>query len=147
MARPIIWVPDGTDKETEKKPDPIRFLLTVCSGDSDRMLPPSVRSILERSKTPGITTECVRSQLTRRSQSLVEPIFIVFAGLDAGSPSDRTQNRRVRSLLLSKFTSYELTGRWTLESGAASGHSFSAILQSSIVLPVPTQVPTSIRPK
>ena len=45
-----------------------------------------------------------------------------------------------------QFTSCELAGRWTSESDAASGHSFSVNLQSSFVLSVPNQVPTSIRP-
>ena len=61
--------------------------------------------------------------------------------------SDRTLKRRVRSLLRSKFTSCELIGRGTLESGAASSHSFPANLQESFMLPVPNQVPTRIRSK
>ena len=136
-----------TGKEIEKSWNPTRFLLTGRSGGSDQTLPPSVRSIPERSKPPRITTGRIRSQLTGRSQSLVQPVSIVFARSDAEQPSDRTLNSRVRSLLHSRFTSCELTGRWTLESGAVSGHSFSSKSSKFFVLPISNQVPTSIRSK
>ena len=130
---------DGLDKETEKKPDPVRFLLIRRSGGSDRTLPPSVRSIPERSKSPGIAT--------KRSLSPVNTAFVFSTRPDAEKPSDRTLKGRVQSLLRSKFTSYELTGRWTSESGAAPGHSFSSKSSKSFVLPIPNQVPTPIRSK
>ena len=110
-------------------------------------LPPSVRSILEKSKTPGIMTGRVRSHLTGHNHSPVQLVSIVFARSDAGTSSDRTLNSRVRSLHRSRFTSCELTRRWTSESGAASDHSFSSKSSKSFELPVPNQVPTSIRSK
>ena len=51
---------DGIEKETGKSWNPTRYLLTGRSGGNDRMLPPSVRSIPERSKTPRIMTGRVR---------------------------------------------------------------------------------------
>ena len=47
----------------------------------------------------------------------------------------------------SRFTSCELTERWTSESGAASGHSFFRESSNSFALPVPNQIPTPIRSK
>ena len=44
------------------------FLLTGHSGGSDRTLPPSVRSIPERSKSSGIMTKRVRWSMTGRRQ-------------------------------------------------------------------------------
>ena len=47
----------------------------------------------------------------------------------------------------SRFTSCELTGRWTPEFGAASSHSFFSKSSKPFALPVPNQVPTPIRSK
>ena len=124
-----------------------RFLLTGHSGGSDRTLPPSVRSIPERSNSSGIMTGRVRWTPTGRSQSPVNLAFVFFTRPDAETSTDRTLKDRVRSLLRSEFTSYELTGRWIVESDAASGHSFPANLQCSSALSVPNQVPTQIRSK
>ena len=82
----------------------------------------------------------------------------VWSILRSSSSLDRTHEhhltkRRERIVSASDhfftllFTSYELTRRWTLESGAASGRPFLENLQCSFVLPVPNQVPTLIRPK
>ena len=122
--------PTRQKRKRRRSPESASSLLTERSGGSDRMLPPSVRSIPERSKSPGIATGRIRSQLTERSQSPVDPVYVFFLRLDAGTPSDRTLNNRVWSLHRSRFTSCELTGRWTSESGAASGHSFPTNLQS-----------------
>ena len=70
---------DGIEKETEKNLDPGRLLLTRRSGGNDRTLPPRVRSTLEWSKSPGVTTEHVRSPLIGHSLSLVDPVFVFFA--------------------------------------------------------------------
>ena len=118
--------PTELDKERRKNPGPARFLLTGRFGGCDQTLPPSVWSIPERSKSPGIAIGRVRSQLTGRSQSPVQAVSFVFNRPDTGSPFDQTLNSRVRSLLCSKFTSCELTGCWTSESGATSDHSFSS---------------------
>ena len=135
------------NRKHKKSPNVARDLLTGCSGGSDRTLPPSVRSILERSNSSRITTGRVRWSMTRRMQGLVSCLERHVDRPDAGTLSNRTHKRRVRSLLRSKFTSYELIGRWTLESSAASGHSFPANLQCSSMLPVPNQVPTQLRSK
>ena len=58
-ATRLYGSPTVIEKETGKKLNHARFLLTGCSGGSDRTLPPSVRSILERSKSPEIMTERV----------------------------------------------------------------------------------------
>ena len=108
--------PRVTEKETRKRSDSAQFLLTGRFGGSDRTLPPSIRSILERSNSSGI--------MTGHSQSPDNLAFVFFTRPDAETSSDRTLKDRVRSLLCSEFTSCELTGRWTLESGAASDHSF-----------------------
>ena len=71
-------VPREMKKEMEKSPETARNLLTGRFGGSDRTLPRCVRLILERSKSPGIMTGRVRSQLTGRSQSPVEPVFFFF---------------------------------------------------------------------
>ena len=126
----------------DKRLNPARFLLTERFGSSDQALPPSVRSIPKRSKSSGITTGRVRWTPTGRSQSPINLAFVFFTQPDAKMSFDRTLKDRVRSLLQQQFTSYELTGRWTTESGAASGHTFPANLQSSSALPVPNQVPT-----
>ena len=128
--------------KTGKRPDAARYLLTGRSGGSDRMLPPSVRSIPERSNSSGIATGRVRWTLTGRSQSPVNLAFVFFTRPNAETSSDRTLKDRVRSLLHSEFTSCELTGHWTLESGAASGHSFFIKSSNSFALPVPNQVTT-----
>ena len=123
----LWWPPVDQKRKRRKKPDAARFLLTRCSGGSDRTLPPSVRSILVRSKTPRITTRRVRWTSTEHSQSPVQAIFFVFDRPDAEPPSDRTLGEHcfsIRSLLHSRFTSCELTRCWTSESGAASSHSF-----------------------
>jgi len=99
----IIWVaPEETEKETTRSPETTHFLPIGRSDGSDRTLPPSIQLIPERSKTPRIMTGCVRSPLTGRSQSSVDPDFVFFARSDAGSPSDRTLGKHcfsVRSLL------------------------------------------------
>jgi hypothetical protein len=130
------------EKEIGKRPDAARYQLTGRSGGSDRTLPPSVRSILERSNSSGIATGRVRWSMTGHSQSPVSFLQRHVDRPDAGTLPDRTLKRRVRSLLQLLFTSCELTGRWTKESGATSGHSFSANLRCSSVLHVPNQVPT-----
>ena len=84
---------DEIDKETQKSWNPAGYLLTRCSDGNDRTLPPRVWSTPERSKTSGA--------MTGRSQSPVQPVSIIFARPDAGTPSDRTLNSRVRSLLRS----------------------------------------------
>ena len=134
------WIRKGN---REKRSDATRFLLTGRSGGSDRMLPPSVRSIPERSNSFGIATGHVRWSMTGRRQGPVSLACSFFKRLDAGSLPDRTHKRSIRSLLQLLFTSCELIERWTTE----SGHSFPANLQSSFALPVPNQVPTRIRSK
>ena len=129
--------PNATRKETEKSPKAARDPLTGRSGGSNRTLPPSVRSIPERSNSSRIAIRCVQWTPIGRSQSPVNLAFIFFTRPDAETSSDRTLKDRVWSLLHSEFTSCELTGRWTVESGAASGHPFLANLQSSFTLPVP----------
>ena len=135
------------EKETGKRPEAARYLLTGRSGGSDRTQPPSIRSILERSNSSRIVTGRVRWSMTGRRQGPVSSACSSFDRSDAGSPPDRTHRRSVRSLLHQQFTSCELTGRWTSESGAASGHSFFNKSSKSFVLPVPNQVPTQIRSK
>ena len=126
----LNWVASRRQRrKLEKRSDAACFLLTGRSGGSDRMLPPSVRSISERSKSSGIVTGRVRWTPTGHSQSLINSALVFSTRPDAETPSDRTLKGRVRSLLRSKFTSCELTGRWTSESSAASGHSFPANLQ------------------
>ena len=139
--------PNVTRKEMEKSPEAARDPLTGRSGGSDRTLPPSVWSILERSNSSGIGTGRVRWSMTGRRQGPVSTACSSFDRPDAGSPSDRTHRRSVRSLLHQQFTSRELTGRWTAASGAASDDPFLANLQSSFALPVPNPVPTRIRSK
>ena len=88
----------------EKRLNPARFQLTGRSGGSDRTLPPSVRSILERSKSPGIVTGRVRWTPTKHSQSPVQAVSFIFDRSDAEPPSDRTLGEHyfsVRSLLRS----------------------------------------------
>ena len=63
--------PHVTDKERRKSSISARFLLTGRSGGNDQKLPPKVRSTIETSKSPLVTTG--------RSQSPVDPIFIFFA--------------------------------------------------------------------
>ena len=130
-----------------RSPENTCFLLTGRSGGSDRTLPPSVRSIPERSNSSGIATGRVRWTPTGHSQSPVNLAFVFFTRPTAETSSARTLKDRVRSLLRSEFTSCELTGRWTPKSGAASGHSFFSKSSKFFVLPVPNQVPTSIRSK
>ena len=60
--------PNAIEKKIEKSPEDTRDPLTGRSGGSDRTLPPSVRSIPERSKTSGIGTGRVRWSMTRRRQ-------------------------------------------------------------------------------
>ena len=143
----IWWPPVRHKRKWRRSPESARFLLTRRSGGNDQTLPPKVQSIPERSKTLGITTGRVQSPLTGSSQSLVQPVSFIFNRPDTEPPSDQTLNSRVRSLHRSRFTSCELTGRWTSESGAAFGHSFSSKSSKSFVLPVPNQVPTLIRSK
>ena len=123
-------VPNATEKETEKSPENTRDPLTGRSGGSDRMLPPSIRSIPERSNSSRIGTGRVRWSMTRRRQGPVSCLERHLDRPDARTLPDRTHKRRVRSLHQLLFTSCELTERWTTESGAASGHSFPANLQS-----------------
>ena len=135
-------------RKQRRSPETACFLLIRRSSGSDRMLPPSVQSIPERSKTPRITTGRVWWTPTGHSHSSMQAAIIAIDRPDAGLPSDRTLGEHcfsVRSLLHSKFTSCELTERWISESGAASGHSFSSKSSMSFVLPVPNQVPTQIR--
>ena len=134
----LWWLPACQKRKREKKLSHARFLLTGRSGGSDRTLPPSVRSIPERSKSSGIGTGRVRWTMTGRRQGPVSTTCPSFDRPDAGSPPDRTHRRSVRSLLQQQFTSCELTGRWT----AASCGPFPANLQSSFALPVPNRVPT-----
>ena len=81
-GRGKAWIynpPNVTEKETEKSPQDARDPLTGRSGGSDRTLPPSVRSIPERSKSSGIATGCVRWSMTGRRQGPVStacPFFI-----------------------------------------------------------------------
>ena len=63
--------PNATEKEIEKSPEGARDPLTGRSGGSDRTLPPSVRSIPERSKTSRIGTGRVRWSMTGRRQGPV----------------------------------------------------------------------------
>ena len=134
--------PNTTRKETEKSHEATRDPLTGRSGGSDRTLPPSVRSIPERSNSSGIRTGRVWWSMTGRRQGPVSTAYSSFDRPDAESPPDRTHRRSVQSLLHQQFTSCELTGRWTATSGAASDAPFPANLQSSFALPVPNQVPT-----
>ena len=139
--------PNVTRKETEKSPEAVRDPLTGRSGASDQTLPPSVRSIPERSNSSRIGTGRVRWSMTGHRQGPVSIACSFINRSDARSLPDRTHKRSVRSLLQQQFTSCELTRRWTAESGAAFGHSFPANLQCSSALPVPNQVPTQIRSK
>ena len=129
-------------RKRKKSPDAAQDPLTGCSGGSDRTLPPSVRSIPERSNSSGIGTGHVRWSMTGRRQGLVSTACFFTKRPDTGSLPDRTHKCSVRSLLQLLFTSCELIGRWTAASGAASGCPFPANLQSSFALPVPNQVPT-----
>lgn len=115
---------------------------TGRSSGSDRTLPPSIRSIPERSKSSGIVIGCNRWSMTGRRQGPVSTACFFFKRPDVGSLPDRTHKHNVRSLLQQQFTSCELTGRWTTASGLASGGPIPANLQSSFALPVPNQVPT-----
>ena len=63
--------PNAIEKEIEKSPEDARDPLTGRSGGSDRTLPPSVRSIPERSKSSGIGTRRVRWSMTGRRQGPV----------------------------------------------------------------------------
>ena len=83
----------------EKRPEAARDPLTGRSGGSDRTLPPSVRSIPERSNSSGIGTGRVRWSMTGRRQGPVRSACSSFDRPDAGSPPDRTHRRSVRSLL------------------------------------------------
>jgi hypothetical protein len=79
-----------TRKEMEKRFDPARILLTERFGGSNRMLPPSVRSIPERSNSSGITTGHVRWSMTGRSQSPVSCLERHVDRPDAEGPPSRT---------------------------------------------------------
>ena len=63
--------PNAIEKEIEKSPEDARDALTGRSGGSDRTLPPSVRSIPERSKSSRIETGRVRWSMTGRRQGPV----------------------------------------------------------------------------
>ena len=123
--------PTSQKRKREERSDAARFLLNGRSGGSDR-------SILERSKSSGITTGCVRWSMTGRRQGPTNCLELHVDRPDAGSLPNRTHKHSVRSHLQLLFTSCELTGRWT----AASDGPFPANLQSSFALPVPNQVST-----
>jgi len=130
--------PTSQKRRRGKRSDAAQNLLTERSSGSDRMLPPSVRSIPERSNSSGIGTGRVRWSMTGRMQGPVSTTYSSFDQPDVGSPPDQTHRRSVRLLLRQQFTSCELTIHWT----AASGAPFPANLQGSFALPVPNQVPT-----
>ena len=60
----------------EKSPEAARDPLTECSGGSDRTLPPSVRSILERSSFSRIGTGRIWWSMTERRQGLVSQLVL-----------------------------------------------------------------------
>ena len=76
-------VSNATEKETEKSPENAGDPLTGRSGGSNRMLPPSVRSIPERSNSSGIGTERVRWSMTGCRQGPVNSSFVFFTRPEA----------------------------------------------------------------
>ena len=76
--------PHVIEKETRKRSDSAQFLLTGRFGGSDRTLPPSIRSILERSNLSRIVTGHVRWSMTGRRQGPVSS--------SSSSSHDRTLN-------------------------------------------------------
>ena len=83
QRRGYMRIRSETKKETEKSPENARDPLTGRSGGSDRTLPPSVRSIPERSKSSGIGTGRVRCSLTGHRQGPVSTTCAPFDRPDA----------------------------------------------------------------